>query len=442
LEDYADMLKTGTRDTSNLAEVYISGIPDTERGKGNIERILEEIEVGGGDGYQQIQQSVSDSTWDPFALMTSVACHISDFYARQTGYDIRDVGYIIDESAHLKKGKQSVGVARQYAGVIGKVDNCQVGVYASLVNQTRTGLSNARLYLPECWTEDDAKCEKAGIPITARTHKTKPQLALEMLRADIDAGIRFGWVGGDGLYGHGYELSHAIDDLGLTFLSDVHCDQTVYLTEPEIAVPEKKPGRGRTPTLPRAEALPINVGTYQERLGEAAWQEVKVRDTAKGFPEADIHVREVWVWDGKEHRARRRVLVIIRNKTNKKLRYSLSNAELPATSSERLAYMQAQRYWVERSFQDAKSEIGMSDYQVRKWQGWHHHMALIILAMSFLLQERIRHQDDYPLLSCRDVRILIIALLTNDRNLTEKRFRQMTERHKQRYKDIQRYFKT
>jgi len=443
LQDYLPVLRTDTRDTSALAGVYISGLLHTERGKGNIERMLEDVEVEGeGDGYQQVQQFISDSPWDPFALMTSVACQMSTGYAGQATYDVQDVGYLIDESAHLKKGPQSVGVARQYAGVIGKVDNCQVGVYASLVWQTRTSLINTRLYLPECWTEDDARCKKAGIPPTDREHKTKPQLALEMLKADMAAGVQFGWVGGDGLYGHGYELSDAVDDLGLTFLFDVHSDQAIYLEEPEIEVPDKKPGRGRTPTRPRTEAQTTTVKIYQEGLRETAWQEVEVRETVKGVLTLDMHVRQVWVWDGNALQARRRTLVISRNKAENTVKYSLSNADPSTTPLERFAYRQAQRYWVERSLQEAKSEIGMSDYQVRKWPGWYHHMALVILALSFLLRERIRHQDAYPLLSCRDVRILIIALLTHDQNLIDKRLTQMKKRHKQRYRDIQRYFKT
>jgi SRSO17 transposase len=115
---------------------------------------------------------------------------------------------------------------------------------------------------------------------------------------------------------------------------------------------------------------------------------------------------------------------------------------MATTSIERFAYMQAQRYWVERSFQDAKSELGMSDYQVRKWNGWYHHMALVMLSLSFIVRERLRNKTEYPLLSSRDVRIFIIALLTEDRKLIQKRLQQMETRHEQRRKDIQRHFKT
>jgi hypothetical protein len=103
--------------------------------------------------------------------------------------------------------------------------------------------------------------------------------------------------------------------------------------------------------------------------------------------------------------------------------------------------MQAQRCWVERAFQEAKSELGMSDYQVRKWNAWHHHMALVMLSLSFIVKERLLHKTDYPLVSCRDIRLLIIALLLNDPDAVEKRIKQMRVRHEQRRKDIERYYK-
>lgn len=443
LQDYEPVLMTETRDTSLFAERYISGLLHTERGKGNIERMLEEVAIDGeGDGYQQVQHFISDSPWDAIDVMEHVATDTSALYAEQPGYDEHEVGYIFDESAHLKKGTQSVGVARQYAGVVGKVDNCQVGVYVSLVWHSRATLINTRLYLPDSWTEDDERCDKAGIPEDARVSKTKHHLALDMLKADMANGVRFGWVGGDGVYGHGYELSYAVDDLGLTFLFDVHCDQPIYLDDPAIGVPEKKPGRGRTPSRPATNAKPTTVNAYQAGLREENWQEVTVRDTTKGVLTLRMHVKRVWVWDHKELQARCWTLVISRNKADNKLKYSLSNADAELTPLQQFAYRQAQRYWVERSFQDAKSELGMSDYQVRKWRGWYHHMALVILAMSFIVRERLLNRNDYPLLSCRDVRLLIIALLTKDKQFVDKRLKQMKTRHKQRERDIQRHFKT
>ena len=441
LQEYKDCFRTETRDMSELSELYISGLLKTEHGKRNIERLHEELDMD-GDGYQQIQNFITDSPWEASKLISTVACKTSELYACQPVYAEADVGYIIDESAHLKKGECSVAVARQYAGVIGKVDNCQVGVYSSLVWQNNTGLINCKLFLPRNWAEDDARCEKAGIPPEERTHKSKPQLALGMLKADIEAGVRFGWVGGDGLYGHGYELSNAIDDMELTFLFDVHNDQPIFEQEPTIFIPEKKPGPGRTPTRLRTEDPAVTVKNYRAELDETQWKEIEVRDAAKGKLRLSVHISKVWVWDGEEEHARQRVLIISRNHADNKIKYGLSNAYITSTPIERFAYMQAQRYQVERSIQDAESELGMSDYQVRKYNGWYHHMALVILALAFIVKERIENKTDIPLLSSRDVRILIVALLTSDIALIEKRKLQMRIRHKQRYKDIMRYYKT
>jgi SRSO17 transposase len=255
-------------------------------------------------------------------------------------------------------------------------------------------------------------------------------------------GVRFGWGGGDGLYGHGDEFSYAVDDLGLTFLFDGHRDQSVYVEEPAIFVPEKKPGRGRTPTLPTTDAQPSTVNTYQEGLCEGDWQEVAVRDPTKGVVTLSMHVRRVWVWDQQERQARCWTLVISRNKADHRLKYGRSNADVGTTPIERFAYRQAQRYWGERAFQDAKSALGMSDDQVRKWNGWYHHLALVMLAMSFIVRERLLNRIDYPVLSCREVRLLIIALLSRDKQLVDKRLQQMKTRHQQRQKDTRRYFET
>jgi hypothetical protein len=178
VQDDMHVLRTDTRETRALAGVDLSGLLPTERGNGNMERRLADVAVEGeGDGYQQVPQFISDSPGDPCALMTAVACQMSTGYAGQATDDVQEVGSLMDASAHLKKGTPAVGVARQSAGVIGKVDNCHVGGYARLVWQTRTSLLTTRRYLPACWTEDDARGKQAGLPPTDREHNTKPQLA-------------------------------------------------------------------------------------------------------------------------------------------------------------------------------------------------------------------------------------------------------------------------
>ena len=405
-----------------------------------MERMNEELELS-GDGYQRVQQFITNSTWSAPNLIGEIALNTSDLYASENDYRRCDVGYIIDESAHIKKGKNSVGVARQYAGVIGKLENCQVGVYVSLAWHSHSTLINERLFLPESWTSDPKRCEKAGVPEEKRTFKTKLDLALEMVKADVEAGVEFGWIGGDGLYGHGFELGNSLDNMGLTFLLDVHCNQRIYPKKPHLSVPESTSKRGAKPTKLRADSDPIRVDLYAQQLPSYKWQTVTVRDGTKGPLMLSMHAARVWLWDGKLNALTERVLVISRNQSDNKIKYSLSNADYLATSIQRFAYMQAQRYWVERAFQEAKSELGMSDYQVRKWNAWHHHMALVMLSLSFIVKERMLYKDDCPLLSCRDIRLMIIAMLRNDPADVDKKIAQMEIRHKQRRGDINRYYK-
>lgn len=132
------------------------------------------------------------------------------------------VGLIIDESSHIKKGIESFGVSRQYAGSVGRVDNCQVGVYASLCNYTSATLVHEKLFLPEGWTLDPRRCDKAGMPKDQREFRTKPELALEIIDECVANGVCFDWIGGDGLYGHSGDLTSGLDDRGLFYVLDVH----------------------------------------------------------------------------------------------------------------------------------------------------------------------------------------------------------------------------
>lgn len=437
IEEYHHHFQNQTADGYELGISYIQGLFKTEHGKRNLERIDEESQLS-GDSYQRMQQFITDSTWSAASLIEAIAQNTSALYAEQPTYDIRDVGYIIDESAHLKKGKNSVGVARQYAGVIGKVENCQVGVYSSLVWNAHSTLINERLFLPTEWTSDPERCDKAGIPEDQRVFKTKLELALDMVKADVDAGVQFNWIGGDGLYGHGLELGNALDNMGLKFLLDIHCNQLIYPVKPTLSVPEPLSNRGRKPSKLKADLEPVRVDTYAREWANYTWRTVTVRNGTKGPVTLSIHLSRVWLWDGQSDHLTERTLVITRNQAENKIKYSLSNMTTQQVSTERFAFMQAQRYWVERAFQEAKSELGMSDYQVRKWNAWHHHMALVMLSLAFLVKERILYKQEYPLLSARDIRLMIIAMLLNDPEAVDKKISQLKRRHEKRRYDIER----
>jgi SRSO17 transposase len=398
--------------------------------------------------YHQYQHFLSNSPWSHEALIYQVGQDANKVMLSEQDKTGEPTGLLVDESSHPKKGQYSVGVARQYAGTLGKVDNCQVGVYASLVNGTRSTLLNERLFLPSCWTGDEDRCEKAGIPKDLIAYKTKPELALEMVDTAIAEGISFDWVGGDGLYGHNYELCSALENRNVLFVLDVHKDQRIYEEEPPISIPPKKTDKGRPPTLYKSDKESIEVQQYQENLENEDWQKVKIRKTTKGWLKAWVHCKPVWVWDKKESKAHKRTLIIRKTigKHSKvsEIKYSLSNGTLEDYTIEQFAYFQAQRYWVERNFDDAKNELGMSDYQVRKWKAWHHHHAIVLMAMLFMLKEQIDHESSYPLMSIADARKMVLALIAQSivqpKSPVQQEINRMKKRHSSRQKSIDWHF--
>ena len=392
--------------------------------------------------YRAYQHFLTHSKWDYQGVISKVATDTTELMKTNKMESGKPTGFVIDESAHLKKGDKSVGVAKQYAGVVGKVENCQVGVYASLVNDRRATLINERLFLPKKWAEDKARCQVAGVPKADIQFKTKPQLALEMVQQAIDEGITFDWVGGDGLYGHNSELRAGLEELGVFYVLDVHKDEKVYLQKPTFEIPPKTKKRGRPAKKARLTGTPVRLDDYGNQLNARDWKiEDKIRMTHKGWKKLKVHTRQIWVVEGEQ--IKELTLLITQTTDGKKeTKYSFSNGKPEQYTEPEYAYFQCQRYWVERTFDDAKNELGMSDYQVRKWNGWHHHHALVFMASLFLLKQKIEAEQEAPLMSVRDARILMIVSLFGSEKEIEMRLEQMKERHHKRQKDIDRYYKT
>lgn len=332
----------------------------------------------------------------------------------------------MDESGHLKKGKMSVVVSRQYAGIIGKVDNCQVGVYSSLVNEKYASIINERLFIPESWAENPGRCEKAGIPKEFQKHKTKPQLALEMLKEDLETGVIFDWVGGDGLYGHNAELCKGLDELQQFFVLDVHKNEKVFTETPSFSISKNKQNSKKL----KADKEKIRIDVLNNQIETKYWKLEEIRDTRKGVLKLYVYKTQVWTWDGEEKKARDRTLIITKTTEKKaKVKYSFSNGKLKEYSHQEYAYFVAQRYWIERTFDNAKNELGVSDYQTRKWKSWHHHHSLILLASFLIMKQQIDNQDKVPLLSFRDARILVVLQVFGTKEDIENRLKQMEKRH-------------
>jgi len=397
----------------------------------NMERMEEHV-VGADD--QALQYMLTDAQWDSQAVMDQVAQEVNQLLGGDGSC------LLLDESGFEKKGEHSVGVARQWNGRLGKVDNCQVGVFAALGCGARASLIDYRLYLPESWSKDALRCKKMGIPESFRAFKTKSELALEMVRHQRQQGIQFAWVGADGGYGKEPAFLRGLDDMDEIFVVDVHKDQLIYLEDPQPVIPQKKNKRGKKTSRYQAQTQSVRVDNWQEAQPEEAWQRYKLRDGTKGELIVEILHQRAWIWDKNEAHARHWHLLVRRELNSQETcKYSLSNA--PAeTGTQQLAQMQGQRYWIERAFEDGKSESGMADYQARKWQSWHHHMALVSMAMLFMVEERERHQEEIPLLSCNDIETLLRTFLPRRDIDPDEVVRQMEKRHRRRQASIDNAF--
>jgi SRSO17 transposase len=380
--------------------------------------------------YQALQHFVSHSPWQSQPVMDQVARDASQLLGGGP-----DTGMILDETSFIKKGDKSVAVARQYCGSEGKVENCQVSVFASLVRGSSSVLIDGRLYIPQTWFTDRDRCRAAGIPDEV-VFQAKSQLARASIRHSRELGIDFAWVGVDGGYGKEPQFLSNLDDDGELFVADVHKDQPIYLEDPAPYLPPRKSGKGRAPSRYVTDAQPLRVDKWAANQPEAAWLRITTRAATKGDIQVDLLVARMWSWNKAETSARQWFLVVRREvDAPEEIKYSLSNA--PAdTSAERLAFMQGQRYFVERAFQNAKGTAGMDHYQVRGLLAWQHHMTLVMLATLFMQETRQEQQETYPLLSCPDIVKLLAGFLPRRDLDPDELIRQMEVRHRQRQASI------
>ena len=427
ISDYEYIFRSKTKRFFDKAQTYCQGIFLSELS--NIERVSEEMFAN----YHQMQHFISNSPWDHRELIDQVAQDVSGSLPKR-----KLTGLIIDESGWEKKGDKSVGVARQYCGNVGKVSNCQVAVFGALSNGDFATMVDARLYLPEVWCDDAARCEEAGIPEAERVFKMKWEIALDIIRHQQSLGASIDYVGADGYYGNSIEFAEAIEAIGYIYMLDIHSNLTIYLEPSEIAIPPVSGKRGRKPSKEKPIIKGVRADTYMSELSEDDWMHLEVRNTAKGKLRGDYHFRTVYIWDEENHRMLRRLLLIRRTLTKKgdyEYKYSFTNANLEQYTEKGIAYMQAQRFFVEHCIKENKQILGMDQYQTRKWLAWQHQIALNFLLSTFILKEKLHCFDDLPLLSARDIKRWIIFKLY--KQMTEEdMIDQMFERHCRRQRDI------
>jgi SRSO17 transposase len=423
MSDYAAHFLIRGKDVSQHAADYLSGLLGTCRRK-NLECIHGDIPQS---NYQALQQFVSDSPWSQDKLMTQVAGEVNGILGGKPHGAL-----LIDECSFVKKGDHSVGVQRQYCGRLGKKENCQGGVFACLGLGEKASRVDFRLFLPESWAQSPERCEKAQIPEEQRQHGGKLELGLDTVKTAQACGLQFAWVLADTAYGCSHAFCADVEKLGLYYMMDASMAACVWDADPQPSLPQGPGKKGRPRKAQQAGNAQAKrwklADLLHERFAQHA-REMVIRKTSQGESRAKVWVCELWVWEDRSAPPVARRLVA-REMEGGESKASWTNAPKDRSDQE-LAYMQGQRHWIERGFEDAKSQLGMADYEVRKWRGWHHHMAMVALAMLFLLKERVEHEASAPLLSARDIVELLAFYLPRRRRKEKEVISDLVRRHRQ-----------
>ena len=428
--EYKTLFQCGNHNCFEKAHQYLCGLFQSELS--NISSICEVVVK---TGYDQIQHFISHAPWDATAVTKQVALNVQAALSPVSG----EQALIIDEYGCKKQGRNSVGVARQYLGSEGKVDNGQVMVVAVLSKAQYASIITSRLFLPEEWTNDAKRMHAAGVPKEAQEFQTKLQIAIALAQQARKDGIIWEFCTADALYGHSTDFRRTMDDL-TQYVFDVHSDQRVYLADPKPFLPERTSERGRTPSRLTTTAFHQTAAELVAEQPASAWQTIEYRSGTKGVYRRQALALMVWTWDGKEQCAvQERVIASRRLKDPKDIKYSLANDAEKKLSLHRLVVRQMHRYWVERSIEDGKSELGMAQYQVRSWQALEHHLAMTMMALAFCLKQRIAQKHQRPLLSCADIRDILCHLLPSKITSEEDVLTMIQKRHKERAADIQRW---
>jgi SRSO17 transposase len=366
----------GRKEAQRRSEQYLRGLLVQHADRRNAENLAEAVP---GATPRALQRFLTEAPWSTDPLITALQIYLAPRLSAPDGV------FVIDESAFPKQGSHSVGVAPQYCGTLGKVANCQMGVFLAYVSSWGHALIDARLFLPRAWADDPERCKQAGVPKSV-AYATKAELGLELLREARKRGHLEGhWVTADEWYGRGSEFRDELDKDRWRYVLQVPLDLEVFV-EPAVleeVVPSRRGRKRRRPRLASGSPRPQAVGTLLKEWPEAGWKTLTVGEGAQGpltYQFALLHV-----WESRDGLpGRESWLLLRRNQDGSEGRCYLSNA--PAqTGLWTLARVSSWRWPIETEFKTEKGEVGLDEYEVRSWQGWHHHIALGLLAGAFLL---------------------------------------------------------
>jgi len=394
--------------------LYLQGLLSNLPGK-NAEDIATFVDVE----RQVLQEFIGTAPWDHRPLIEVLVAQVADRLGQPDGI------IAFDPSSFPKRGTHSVGVKRQWCGHRGKVDNCQVGVFMAYVSAQDHALLDFRLSLPAEWVCDAQRRQACHVPLEVR-YRTRHEQCLEMLDA-WGKQVPHGWVTGDDEFGRHTRFRHELRERGERYVLGVPC--TTMMRDLEAPRPEYS-GRGRRPQAPWQ-----SVTDWRKALHPTAWRRLTVRDGEKGPVAIEMVKRRVQTRLEHKRTGPQEWLVVTRRPLtddrtleprasrdatdqDEHHRYhyyltptGMSAAQLQEPSLDELARVIKAGACIEASFKRGKGEVGMDEYQVRTWHGWHHHMALSLMAVWFLIGETHRGQQLTPALTLPQVRYGLSVLL-------------------------------
>ena len=352
-------------ETRELCEFYLRGLlSNTERK--NVEAMA--LELRGPEAVRSLQRFVSEYQCDEETLRQA--------HWKEVGTSLSDPQGVwsVDASEFPKKGEESVGVAPQYCGALGKTANCQSGVFVCYVSPKGHALVETRLYLPQCWFEADHEKRRDQCHIPADvTFQTKPQLAAQIVRGVVQSGHFAGqWITCDCSFGSNEAFLEGLPS-DYSYLAEIACTRRVW--------PKAVPGH------PELESLGCTVEDLMLEKGLLSWETIRVCEGQKGPIVAGFARLRVYVSAQRTPESERWLL--LRNDPNQKIKYALSNAPETCQMIE-LVRVSGARWPIERCFQEDKGELGLDHYEHRSWTAWHRHMRLTFLAQLFLVRLRLR----------------------------------------------------
>ena len=366
-----------------LGLAYLSGLLSNSAAK-SVEPIA--LAFLDADAVRPLQQFMRSYGWDHAAMEAAHQARLAETLAEPDGM------LTVDSCEFPKKGRESVGVARQYCGAVGKVDNCQSGVFVGYASRKGYGLVTSRLYLPESWfTPEQAERRKETLVPGDLRFQTKPQIAQDLLvRLAETRRFPATWLGCDTVFGADWAFLDAVPP-GTSYFAGIRSDTRVFRTRPRVHVPRYR-GRGRKPTKPRVtrgRAVPVSTLAQAKTC---PWTPVVLAEGAKGPIRAEVACLRVYPAQGGLPRASP-VWLFLRRTEDGQLKYAFSNAPADTPLAE-LCRAATLRWPIEQCFQDGKSQVGMDHYEHRSWPAWHRHMLYVFLALHFLLRLRLRFKKN------------------------------------------------